>query len=137
MIQNLISESCFDLFKSYLTDRKQIVVVDGVKSQEEQVKACISQGSRLGHLLFIMYINNIKEDLESELLIFADDTTLIAAGSDQNVTSAQINRNLLKIEALALKSKEMIFSKKYLGPCPPVIFCNSQKAWKKRLLIGT
>ena len=51
---------------------------------------------------------------------------MIAAGSDQNVTSAQINRNLLKIEALALKSKEIIFTKKYLGPCPPVIFCNSQ-----------
>ena len=43
--QNGISDSCFDLFKSYLTDRKQIVVVDGVKSQEEQVKAGIPQGS--------------------------------------------------------------------------------------------
>ena len=69
------------------------------------------------------------------MLIFADDTTLIAAGSDQNVTSAQINRDLLKIEAWALKwkvtfngdkSKEMIFTKKDLGPCPPVMFCNYQ-----------
>ena len=101
--QNGISDSCFDLFKSYLTNRKQIVVVDGVKSQMEQVKAGIPQGSRLGPLLFIIYINDIKEDLESELLIFADDTTLIAAGSDQNVTSAQINRDLIKIEAWAFK----------------------------------
>ena len=62
--QNGISESCFDLFKLYLTNRKQIVVVDGVKCQTEQVKAGIPLGSRLGPLLFIIYINDIKETLK-------------------------------------------------------------------------
>ena len=68
--QNGITESCLDLFKSYLSNRKQIVVVDGVKSHTEVINAGIPQGSRLGPLLFIIYINDIKDDLESGILMF-------------------------------------------------------------------
>ena len=62
-----------------------------------EVKAGIPQGSRLGHLLFIIYINDIVDDIESEILIFADDTTLTATGTDPVETSAQIKRDLAKI----------------------------------------
>ena len=133
--QNGITESCLKLFNSYLHNRKQIVVVDGKKSSVEQIKAGIPQGSRLGPLLFIIYINDIKEDLESDFLIFADDTTLIASGPDKVTTASQISRDLLKIEAWASKwkvtfngdkSKEMIFSRKDLGPSPPIMFCIHQ-----------
>ena len=133
--QNGVSESCLNLFKSYLSNRKQIVVVDGVKSQICDVKAGIPQGSRLGPLLFILYINDIKDGLESELLIFADDTTLIATGPDPAMTTAQINRDLAKIEVWATtwkvtfnsdKSKEVIFSKKLLFNSPPVVFNQNQ-----------
>ena len=78
--QHGITDSCLALFNSYLANRKQIVVVDGVKLHTEVINAGILQGSRLGPLLFILYINDIKSDLESEILIFADDTTLIASG---------------------------------------------------------
>ena len=43
--QNGITESCLDLFKSYLSNQKQIVVDDGVKSQTEMINAGIPQGS--------------------------------------------------------------------------------------------
>ena len=65
-----------DLLTSYLSNRKNITVVDCVKSKVEKVKAGIPQGSRLGPLLFIIYINDITEDIESDILIFADDTSL-------------------------------------------------------------
>ena len=59
---------------NYLTGRKQVVVVDGVKSDTLSIDAGVPQGSRLGPLLFIIYMNDIEKDIESDMLIFADDT---------------------------------------------------------------
>ena len=64
----------FDILSSYLSDRKQIVVVDGEKSNILDLKAGVPQASRLGPLLFIIYINDIENEIESDILIFADDT---------------------------------------------------------------
>jgi hypothetical protein len=126
--QNGVTGPCLNLFKSYLSNRKQIVVVDGVKSHIEEVKAGIPQGSRLVTLLFILYINDITEDLESEVLIFADDTTLIATGANTEETAAQLNRDLGRIKAWADKWKvifnadksvDMIFTKHDFPVSPP------------------
>ena len=54
------------------------------------INAGILEGSRLGPLIFIMYKNDIKSDLESEIIIFADGTTLMATGLNEVKTSAQI-----------------------------------------------
>ena len=75
LVQNGVTDTCLNLFKSYLSNRTQVVVVDGVKSQVEKVQAGIPQGSRLGPLLFIIYANDITNNLESEIILFADDTT--------------------------------------------------------------
>ena len=55
---------------------EQSVVVDGCIISVRNVSAGVPQGSRLGPLLFIIYINDIVKDIESEMLIFADDTSL-------------------------------------------------------------
>ena len=47
------------VLKSYLENRRQRVVIEGVYSEELPIKAGIPQGSRLGPLLFIIYINDI------------------------------------------------------------------------------
>ena len=109
-------------------------VVDGVKSEPLEIQAGVPQGSRLGPLLFIIYINDIIKDIESDILIFADDTSLVATGSDPTETVAQLNRDLEKIYSWAKmwkvsfnakKSKDVIFSRKYLNNSPPLIFDGS------------
>ena len=119
-----------ELFKSYLSNRKQCVIVDGVKSSFVDIKSGVPQGSRLGPLLFIIYINDIVKNLENEILIFADDTTLLASGMDPVETSEKLNRDLEKISDWAdkwkvtfnaKKSKDMIFSNKNLNNSPPLI----------------
>ena len=111
-----------------------MVVVDGQKSEMLDVKAGVPQGSRLGPLLFIIYMNDIVNDIESDILIFADDTSLFATGSDPAETAAQLNRDLIKISNWAemwkvkfnaKKSKDIIFSNKTLNNSPPLIFNES------------
>ena len=87
----------------------------------------------MGPLLFIIYINDIVNDIDSEIMIFADDTTLLAHGDDPAVTALQLNRDLEKISSWAEKwkvtfnpnkSRDMIFSKKCLNNSPPLILNN-------------
>ena len=126
-----VEGSFLDILSSYLSGRQQIVVVDGIKSDTLDVKAGIPQGSRLGPLLFIIYMNDIINNIESDILIFADDTCLFATGSDPAETADILNRDLEKISAWAIKwkvtfnaskSKEMIFSKKTVKQFPPFNF---------------
>ena len=123
-----VEDKALKLFESYLEGRHQVVVIDGVKSNIESIKAGVPQGSRLGPLLFLIYINDIIEDIESEIFIFADDTTIAASGKTPELTSNKLNRDLIKIKQWsdkwkvtfnAKKSKEMIFSKHtYLNTAP-------------------
>ena len=103
-----VEGSFLNLMRSYLTGRKQVVVVDGVKSDTLEVKAGVPQGSRLGPLLFIIYMNDIIYDIESDILIFADDTSLMACGKDPAETAAQLNRDLIKISLWAKKVENML-----------------------------
>ena len=101
-----------DTISSYLAGRRQVVVVDGVKSDTLEVQAGVPQGSRLGPLLFIIYMNDIVNDIESDILIFADDTSLMATGTDPAETAEKLNRDLVKISTWAAKWKVIFNAKK-------------------------
>ncbi len=62
--------------KSYLEERKVKVVLNGVSSESKPINASVPQGSILGPLLFLCYVNDIIDDLETLPYLFADDTSL-------------------------------------------------------------
>ena len=68
-----------DWFSSYLTGRKQYVEVDGVKSGLLPLSTGVRQGSILGPLLFLIYMNDIPNANEDFIyILYADDTTLFS-----------------------------------------------------------
>ena len=71
-----ISGQIFDLISSFLSNRHLRVVLDGKSSQEYPVNAGVPQGSILGFTLFLLYINDLPDDVNCNIAIYADDTTL-------------------------------------------------------------
>ena len=64
-------------FECYLRNRKQLVVIEGQCSDWRTINSGVPQGSVLGPLLFLIYINDITDDLASLPLIYTDDPTTI------------------------------------------------------------
>ena len=71
-----ISGQIFGLISSFLSNRQIRVVLDGKSSQEYPVNAGVPQGSILGPTLFLLYINDLPDDVICNIAIYADDTTL-------------------------------------------------------------
>ena len=71
-----ISGQIFGLISSFLSNRHLRVVLDGKSSQEYPVHAGVPRGSILGPTLFLLYINDLPDDVICNIAIYADDTTL-------------------------------------------------------------
>ena len=118
-----------DLILSYLTNRLQYVDINGTKSEQLSIKTGVPQGSILGPLLFIIYINDLAHaNSHFRILMYADDTTLTTTLQTRPNSSTPINEALsdvniwLQLNKLSLntkKTKYMIFhhpNKKFIEP---------------------
>ena len=86
-------------FASYLTDRKQYVDLGGVKSTEQTMLCGIPQGSTLGPLMFLIYINDLPNSSDKlSFKIFADDTNVFASSGDLRTLENLINVELVKVK---------------------------------------
>ena len=93
-------------FESYLNNRQQFTVIDGIESKYKAVRCGVPQGSILGPLLFLIYINDLPKC--SQLLhyiLFADDTSIFM--SSHNLTSLfnNMNSQLVKLDIWMQASK--------------------------------
>ena len=76
--------------EKWLTQRKQRVLVDGEISNWKSVLSGVPQGSVLGPILFLIYINDLEDDISSKVLKFADDTKVFRkVTNDTNKQSLQ------------------------------------------------
>jgi hypothetical protein len=82
-------------FKSYLASRSQFVSISNCKSELKSILHGVPQGSVLGPLLFLLYINDLHEAIKfSEVNLFADDTTLFQFGASLKSLSDNVNTDL-------------------------------------------
>ena len=86
-----------DLFRSYLSNRKQVTVVDGCVSLLELIEWGVPQGSVLGPLLFLIFINDIPYASELATWLFADDTSLVASASNLLLLQSIMNSEVEKV----------------------------------------
>ena len=87
-------------FKSYLTNRKQFCRVDGVDSEIGDIEVGVPQGSSLGPLLFLVYINDLPQAVQdSNVCMYADDTSLCYQSHDLTRLNEAINSDLRKLDA--------------------------------------
>ena len=109
-------------FESYLSNRKQYVTYNGISSVTKTVKCGVPQGSILGPLLFLIYINDLCSVCKHTFpILFADDTNLFTSGKEIKTLETNINNELshisiwLKVNKLSLNIKKthyMIFRKR-------------------------
>ena len=103
-----IHGNILEWFISYLDNRKQYVFYNGSKSNDQYISCGVPQGSILGPLLFILYINdlsNISESLTS--ILFADDTTVIVESDSVSDAIALMKLELIKLNIFWLQANKL------------------------------
>ena len=94
-----------NLIIDFLDARKQGVVLNGQYSSWASVKARVPQGSILGPLFFLMFINDLSDNLVLNPNLFADDTSLFSVVQDITLSANNLNDDLKKIRKLEFQWK--------------------------------
>ena len=81
-------------FASYLTDRCQYVHFETNSSSRQVISGGVPQGSILGRLLYLIFVNDIHKSCDSNILSFADDTTLYLSHNDIASLYSNANRHI-------------------------------------------
>ena len=118
-------------FQSYLSGRRQRVVLPGSLSEWVYIKAGVPQGSILGPLLFLLYINDIVKNIGSNIRLFADDTSLFIIVDNPTTAALCLNSDLEKLSRWAAiwlvtfnpsKNESLLISRKINKPIHPNLY---------------
>ena len=119
-----IDSELLSLLENYLENCEQRVVLNGQTSESRKINSGVTQGSVLGPLLFLIYINDRSHGLTSICKIFADDTSLFSKVFNINESGNDLNIDLEKLRQWGYQWKvqfnpdpnkqanEVIFSRK-------------------------
>ena len=95
----------FNIITEFLSLGKQRVVLNRQNLRLVYTEPGVPQGSILGPLFFLIYINDLSDDLTSNLKLYAGDTSLFSVAQNINSATADLNDDLSKISNWALQWK--------------------------------
>ena len=128
-----------------MNNRQQRVVLNGQFSSWTKANAGFPQGSISGPLLFLTYINDLPNGLQSNPKLFADDTSLFATVKDIATSTVSLNNDLTKISEWAVQRKmnfnpdpckqaqELLFSRKKISKPYPSLYFNDNPVHQVQL----
>ncbi len=115
--------SSVDWFKSYLCDRTQIVNVNQVDSAPCVISCGVPQGSILGPLLFLCYVNDMPISVECKLLLYADDSALLVSGKDPKLIAEKLSIELESCRQWMVDNKLSL----HVGKTEAILFGTQRK----------
>ena len=124
--QNGIDGKILDLLKNYLSNRRQRVVLNGEMSDWAPICSGVPQGSVLGPLLFLIFINDLEAGILSQIKFFADDTSLYSVVKNPEVSARELNHDLEIISNWA-KQWKMSFNPDPTKPAEEILFSHKRQ----------
>ena len=113
-----LSNNVVHWFKSYLTKRLNYVQIEDKLSTSSVVTCGVPQGSILGPLLFLIYVNDMSQAVNCELLLYADDSCLIFSDMDIKKVETTLNLNFSSLCDWFVDNKLSI----HLGKTESILF---------------
>ena len=113
-------------FRSYLTGRVQVTDVDGTMYVAKGITCGVPQGSVLGPLLFLLYINDMSAAVNCTLYLYADDSVLLASGKDLVEIEATLSSELESVNDWLIDNKLSL----HLGKIQSIVFGTRTKLCK-------
>ena len=98
-----IDDTVLKWFESYLSNRRQQVVINGETSDTKSINAGVPQGSILGPMFFLIYINDIVNNISCNTKLFADDTPLFLVVDNEYEAAEQLNKDIESIQQWSQK----------------------------------
>ena len=121
-----VSGKMMGILADFLSSRFQRTTINGKSSEWRIIQAGVPQGSVLGPLLFLLYINDLLDGMKSDARIFADDTSLFVVVNDPQTSLEILDHDLRLVEAWA-KQWRMSFNPDPSKPPIEVVFSTKNK----------
>jgi hypothetical protein len=110
-------------FQSYLSNRSQFVEIGGIQSGSNQINCGVPQGSILGPLLFLAYVNDMSAAVNCKLLLYADDSALMVSNKDIGFIQSSLSQELESVSKWLIDNKLSL----HLGKTESILFGTKRK----------
>ena len=118
-----IQESALKWFKAYLENRQQSVDIGGIRSASTSVTCGVPQGSILGPLLFLVYINDMPAAVKCKLILYADDSALLVAGKNCAIIQQRLSSKLESVWEWLIDNKLSL----HFGKTESIVFGSKRR----------